>query len=120
LLLLIFSSVLYHLRYEHSNETSPAAYDVLNNFGRSLKDHPIIHIEVLSKYKKKDDKTSGLNDCKSFKGKNKKYEGKFEKLTLGEFGEIKNGCVCKRTKFGKTFLAYHDEDYCTDNIDANC
>jgi len=39
------------LRFDHANNTTPAAVRVLENFGNSLEKNPIIHVRVFPKYK---------------------------------------------------------------------
>jgi len=39
------------LRWDHANNTTPAAVEVLENFGSALEKNPIIHVLVFPKYK---------------------------------------------------------------------
>lgn len=41
-------------------------------------------------------------------------KGKYTAIDFTDFASIEAGCVCKKTKYGKTSLTYHHTDHCTD------
>jgi hypothetical protein len=51
LVLLVFSSSIYYVRFEKANNTTPSATDVLSNFGKSLTEFPILDIKIIKKIK---------------------------------------------------------------------